>query len=331
MRSSSIHIEPVSPGIILHNTREKPDIKNSIFSQQNNEYLRSGQKALLIYRATIENRINKYQNRMHRKIPRTTKLLFDAVVNLESHHTLADVKKLATYLEKKLGTKVINIAIHRDEGWVDESGKKHINHHAHITFLGMDSQGRSVRKKMTRNFLRELQDKTAEILHMQRGHSVGRKHISAADYKYIMQQMEVNNMQKENNVITEKEVQNYVIRYKAGQISKEEAEQKIQEIANLLQSQKISEITLGQLKNIASLGSIMLAVARIGITESSANAIVRSVEKGEAMTLQTMQSVFDTLISTSQAIMKMKKQGTWQKIKERTGSGIWLEKKEPEI
>ena len=330
-RGSSIHIESTTPGIILHNTREKDSIKNSIFSRADNEYMRDGKIALRIYRAEIEERIQKYQKRMGRKLPKTTKLLFDAVVNLESHHHLRDVKKLARYLEEKLGTRVINITIHRDEGHI-EAGKPVINYHAHITFLGLDSAGRSVRKKMTRNFLRQLQDKTAEILKMNRGHSIGRKHISSRDYKYIMQQMEVVKSMQQKNIITEKEVGDYIIKYKAGQITREEAEKKIQEISKLLQSQRVSELTLGQLKSIASLGSIMLAVSHIGVSQGSANAIVRAVERGEAMTLEAMQSVFDTLISTSKMISKMKKQGTWQKIKERTGHGVWIEKKsEPEI
>lgn len=310
MRSSSIHIEPVSPGIILHNTREKPDIKNSIFSQQNNEYLRSGQKALLIYRATIENRINKYQNRMHRKIPRTTKLLFDGVVNLEEHHTLADVKRLATYLEKELGTKVINITIHRDEGYIDEAGQKHINFHAHVTFLGLDENGRSVRKKLTKNFLRQLQDDTAKILKMDRGHNIGRKHISSRDYKYIMnvlrqeKQKIIERYQKHRNYFDEyqkffEQYNDIVQRVKTGQMDVDTAKAIIQDVAGMYDRGVFEKLNVMQLIRVSQIGAIALAQIRADI--HTQNAIVKEIEKQQGMALSMVERTISDILRFAHA------------------------------
>ena len=315
MRGSSIHIEPVSPGIILHNTREKPDIKNSIFSQQNNEYLRSGQKALLIYRATIENRINKYQNRMHRKIPRTTKLLFDAVVNLESHHTLADVKKLATYLEEKLGTKTVNITIHKDEGYIDELGKKHINFHAHITFLGLDENGRSVRKKMTRKFLIQLQNDTAKIMGMSRGeHTIGRKHLSASEYKYIMgilnqeKQKIIQRYQKHRNYFEsyQKFFEKYddiVQRVKAGQMDVDTAKAIIQDVAGMYDRGILDKINISQLIRIAQIGAIAVAQMRADIRTQ--NAIAREIEKQQNMSLSMVERTISDILRFALKVQKV--------------------------
>jgi chromosome segregation ATPase len=93
---------------------------------------------------------------------------------LQKHHSLYDVKKVANFLEEKLDTKVCQIAIHRDEGFKDENGVKK-NYHAHIEFLGLDQQGKSIRRKLTKNFLRELQTETAKILGMERGQKNSKK------------------------------------------------------------------------------------------------------------------------------------------------------------
>lgn len=47
----------------------------------------------------------------------------EAVVNIEEHHTMDDLKKLAADLEQVKGIKCFQIFIHRDEGrWVDSDG-----------------------------------------------------------------------------------------------------------------------------------------------------------------------------------------------------------------
>lgn len=46
---------------------------------------------------------------------------------------MQDLEKLSKYLQEKYGFQCYQIAIHRDEGYIDaENGKKHINHHAHM-------------------------------------------------------------------------------------------------------------------------------------------------------------------------------------------------------
>lgn len=304
-RGSSIHIEKASPGIFLHNTRQKSNVKNSIFDQSNNEYLRDGQKALLIYRAEIEGRIHKYQNRMHRRLPKTTVLLFDAVVNLEKHHKLADVKKLARYLEETLGTKVINITIHRDEGWVDSDGQKHINHHAHITFLGLDTEGRSIRKKMTRKFLIQLQDDTAKILKMDRGHNIGRKHISSRDYKYIMnvlrqeKQKIIQRYQKHRNYFEsyQKFFEKYddiVQKVKTGQMDIDTAKAIMQDVAGMYDRGILEKLNIVQLSRIAQIGAIALAQMRADIRTQ--NTIVREIEKQQNMSLSMVERTISDIL-----------------------------------
>jgi len=168
-RKSSIHIEQGKLGYLFHNDRTKPTA-NSIFSQENNEYDNDATTAIEIYRQELQKRSEIYTKRTGKNLHKNTITHLSAIVNLDERHTLQDVKKIADYLEQELGTKVFQIAIHRDEGYVDEqTGEKHINYHAHLEFLGLDKQGNSVRRKLDRKFLINLQDKVAEILQMQRG------------------------------------------------------------------------------------------------------------------------------------------------------------------
>jgi len=184
-RKSSIHIEKGHTGYLFHNDRSKPTA-NSIFDRSYNEvYPNTAIEALEIYNKHLKERIQKYTERTGKKLHKNTITHLSAIVNLNEKHTLEDVKKIANYLEENLGTKVFQIAVHGDEGYIDEeTGEKHINFHAHLEFLGLDEQGNSVRRKLTRSFLRDLQTKTAEILQMRRGQiNSKRKRLDTYEYK----------------------------------------------------------------------------------------------------------------------------------------------------
>ena len=168
-RKSSFHYGKGNLGFCAHNDRSKPTA-NSIFSTKNNEYSCSAKEAIEIYRQELQKRTLAYTMRRNKKLHKNTITHLSAIINLDERHTLQDVQKFADYLEEILGTKVFQIAVHKDEGYVDEeTGEKHINYHAHIEFLGLDEQGNSVRRKLDKSMLSHLQDKVAEILQMERG------------------------------------------------------------------------------------------------------------------------------------------------------------------
>ena len=168
MAVSSIHIEAGKLGYCYHNTRQRAT-KNSIFPENKVEYDNSAEDAIKIFRDELKKREILYTKRTGKKLHSKTIKHLSAIINLEKHHTIEDVKKIAEFLEKELGTKVFQVAVHRDEGWIDENNIKHVNYHGHIEFLGLDEEGRSVRKKLDRKFLIQLQSKVAEILKMKRG------------------------------------------------------------------------------------------------------------------------------------------------------------------
>ena len=168
IRKSSIHIEKANIGEFYHNSREKKT-KNSIFSTKDNYCNIKANEAMELYFSELKKRTELYRKRTGKKLHKKTITLFSAIINLNEKHTKEDLKKIVRFIEKRYNTKVIQLAIHKDEGHIDENGNKIINYHAHILFMGIDNEGISVRRKMDRKDLITLQDEIAKILNMPRG------------------------------------------------------------------------------------------------------------------------------------------------------------------
>lgn len=208
MGKSSIHIQKASGGAITHNSRENYS-KSVVFNDEKNELWNDKKQAYEIYRTEFKKRVEAYTNRTNQKLQKTAVTHLSAVVNLEQHHTLKDLEKIKDELEKVFDTKVFQMAIHRDEGKIkhketgeylvsgidffyNEQDNKYYtkkdknkyenelniyeydiekNYHAHIEFMGLDSQGQAIRQKMNRFVLSNLQDFTAQTLNMERGNN----------------------------------------------------------------------------------------------------------------------------------------------------------------
>ena len=168
MAKSSIHIQAGAYNFFRHNDRSSPT-KNSIFNDEKNECSQPAEAAYQVWKKAIEERAAKYTERTGQKLNKKTITHLSAIVNLNAHHTLDDLQPLADYLEEEFGTKIIQTAIHRDEGHWGEDGTAEKNYHAHLEMVGLDDEGRSVRRKLTRAALSKLQTKTAKILGMERG------------------------------------------------------------------------------------------------------------------------------------------------------------------
>lgn len=182
MGKSSIHMQTATAGTILHNARENYS-KSVVFTDEKNEIWNDSKTAFKMFRDELEIRSNAYTARTKQKLQKNTSTMISAVVNLEQHHTLKDLEDLKNYIEKEFDTKIIQMAIHRDEGKLINknnplnklvSGKDFFlntkdnelyfdskftqkinmaeweiekNYHAHFEMLGIDSQGNSLRKK----------------------------------------------------------------------------------------------------------------------------------------------------------------------------------------
>lgn len=97
---------------------------------------------------------------------------WSAVCNIKPDTTMDDLKRLAQHFSDEYGFQCYQIAIHRDEGHIDEDGKEQINHHAHLEFITLD-KNTGVNCFKMRDFpkskMREIQSKVSQILQMQRG------------------------------------------------------------------------------------------------------------------------------------------------------------------
>lgn len=167
MATSSIHIDSGANGYFAHNSRESKTV-NAIFDDEKNYCSCTNAEAFDLFKKELAIRSEAYQKRTGQKIQSKTVTHLSAIVNFNKEHTPEDIKKLCDYLEKELDTKVIQFAMHRDEGHI-ANGEKIKNYHAHIEFMGLDSQGNSIKRTLKKKELINLQSKTAEILGMQRG------------------------------------------------------------------------------------------------------------------------------------------------------------------
>jgi len=167
MATSSIHIASGKAGYLSHNDRSLKT-NNSIFFDEKNEVSLGNKEAFKIYRNELKKRSLAYSKRTKQSIQKKSITHLSAIVNLNQHHTLEDMQPLIDHLETSLDTKIFQVAIHRDEGHIKD-GENIKNYHAHIEFMGIDSKGSSIRRKLTKQYLKDLQTETANILGMERG------------------------------------------------------------------------------------------------------------------------------------------------------------------
>ena len=169
---------------------------------------------------------------------------WEAVVNLNDRHTLKDVKKLVKKLEQITGYRAAQIALHKDEGHVNDDGDFVRNIHAHVIFYARNVKtglSLSTANYGRKDIMRQMQDAVAEELGMERGRpaeETGRKHLSPRAYKYQKRQeaaIAQNNKEWEQKLAEkEKEWEQKKAEWEAKQAAREarqaEWEQKIPEV-----------------------------------------------------------------------------------------------------
>lgn len=117
----------------------------------------------------ISSAIQKYTERTGQKF-QAKSYEWSAVVNLKPNSTMQDLEKLAEHLQEKYGFQCYQIAIHRDEGHINERGEEVLNHHAHLEFITLDKEtGKNNFRSISKKDLSQIQSEVAEILGMQRG------------------------------------------------------------------------------------------------------------------------------------------------------------------
>ncbi len=310
MAKSSIVLEyhsDIAVGYFYHNSREKPTI-NSIFDKSKNYTNINAQDAIKKFYNILGQRIVKYEKTTGKKMQKKTIKHISAIVNLNAEHTKKDIKKLIKYLEEKFDTKVIQYSIHRDEGHVTEDGEKKVNYHAHLEMVGIDSNGKSIRRKFTRKTLIELQTAVAKLLNMERGESVKktkRKRLNTYEYKEAMKlkEQEVAELKKtiKNN---EK-----IIKKSLKKIEKLQAENaKLKQQLKLNKEQKSKAIKLlkdlrNDIKNINKIVQLYTAADYKKITE-----VQKALRKNNIEEIKELKDTIKTLIKHFQDKLKQKEE-----------------------
>ncbi len=135
-----------------------------------NEVNRSSDQARQLKERIIENAKETYLIAFKQKL-KSKSYLWSLVVNIKTNTTMSDLEKLAEHFEVKYGFQCYQIAIHRDEGYVDEDTQEiHTNHHAHMEFVTLNKEnGKNMWRQINHIKLRQIQTEIAQILGMERG------------------------------------------------------------------------------------------------------------------------------------------------------------------
>jgi hypothetical protein len=195
-RRSCMSIQLAKAGCFAHLSRKiiPSYLVNSI---EKNSYDLDAEEAQIYYLKLLNEAIDNYIARTKQNIQvNLEKLLWEAVFVLEDQHTFDDVKKLAQYFKEKYGWQHVNMAIHRDEGHLDEmTGEIVYNYHAHIIFLMLNKKGIYVFKKREfgKKKMSVLQTEVANKLNMKRGESklkTGNEHIAPKIFRKVAKEID---------------------------------------------------------------------------------------------------------------------------------------------
>ncbi len=167
---ASGHFKPTNKIQAEHNDRTlSPNYLIPEEFRGQNEVNRHSKQAMILKNQIIENAHQTYLMTFKQK-SQAKSYQWSLVVNTKETTTMSDLEKLAEHFEIKYGFQCYQIAVHRDEGYMDENNQPHINHHAHMEFITLDKNtGKNRQREIRSNQLRQIQTEIAQILGMERG------------------------------------------------------------------------------------------------------------------------------------------------------------------
>lgn len=189
---------------VFHNADERPSYAIGGKLEVN----RNSLDALSLKNQIIQDAKDAYERNRKPKSPKfkATSYEWSLVVNLKESSTMQDLETLSKHFNDKYGFQCYQIAIHRDEGHINEQGKKVINHHAHLEFITLDKEtGKNNyrREKISPRILRDMQSEVAEILQMERGvdkRLSGAKRIEPRAYGAMKEREKAQNREREQKI-----------------------------------------------------------------------------------------------------------------------------------
>jgi|SRR5690554_5527 len=200
MAKASINFKAVKESSERHNDRlQELDYIEPQFTAMNETW-----KSHSI--ADMEKEIKRYcKATSGRKMQKNATPIREAVVNLNHHHSVADLRKLSDKLEEKYGMKAFQIHVHRDEGIWENNDFKH-NYHAHIVFRWQDmASGKTLR--LNKLDMSQIQTLVSQELGMERGEYKENSNVvrlEAVEYKAQQEEKRLKTLQEQNQVLEQK-------------------------------------------------------------------------------------------------------------------------------
>ena len=167
MAKASINFQKTQANSVAETTREfEADYLLPEEHRLENEYWNCGKSDSQIFQEELAK-----ASRKGGRVPKEENSLWEAVLNLNKEHTLEDVQRVAKHIEKKFNITCTRIAIHRDEGHINERGIVEYNLHAHLNFVTYKDGKQNWRRENIKDGFIQLQTDIAQILNMERGKS----------------------------------------------------------------------------------------------------------------------------------------------------------------
>lgn len=247
---SSINFKKSNPIQTQHNDRDLPP---SYLIGGRVECNLNHKEALALKNQIIKDAIEAYTKNTKQKF-QAKSYEWSAVVNIKPDTTMNDLENLSKHFQEKYGFQCYQIAIHRDEGHINEQGEKVINHHAHIEFITLDKRtGKSMFRADLQKpkALRQIQSEVAEILKMERGvdkRKSGVKRIEPRAYA-VLKEKEKREKKKEK-LLNKSEYQQIIENFRKEQAGKGFAKEFFKDLSYLKKNfQEVNETNLSELLN----------------------------------------------------------------------------------
>ena len=195
MAKTSINVRPCNIGSAeRHNLRSKElDYIRPELSHRNEQW------SEMRIADVLEDIREKYRQHTGQSMQKKATPIREGVVVIEDGTTLRQLQDFAGRLEERFGIHTFQIYTHKDEGasvWDGNAETWKPNYHAHMIFDWTDGEtGRT--RKLNKQDMAEMQTILAECLGMERGISSDRKHLSAIQYKNMVEAEKAAQIEKE--------------------------------------------------------------------------------------------------------------------------------------
>lgn len=190
MKVSAVHFNPKIAPHLRHNDRTNTTSEN-IFAERThlNQCTKSAPEVLKEIDKLYKEAMEKQKGKKGKKTPKE-RSYHEAIFEINQDTTLEQCQELADKIAELTGFRVLQVALHKDEGHLKENGEFETHYHAHAVFFTLDKNtGKQLARQeesLSKWKLSKMQDLASEVLGMQRGEERlkrGEKKIYIQDYK----------------------------------------------------------------------------------------------------------------------------------------------------